>query len=194
MKRFSRNGVPLVRRLQRTAIKLSSSTDNNNSEKAVTTNELDQFFMLRKLRTDLERARLLIEMVKKREKLKREERLIDQLITLHHLRPFYVILSLTLDQLVASDQKHIFAQPVNAAEAPGYYDTIKYPMDFTTMRNKIDAMEYENLSEFENDIKLIVDNCLSYNVKGDPYYNAGVKLKTQVREKAIFKIYINKIY
>lgn len=178
MKRFSRNGVPLVRRLQRSAIKLSS--DNASSERSVTSNELDQFFMLRKLRNDLERARLLIEMVKKREKIKREERLVEQMITLHQTRPFYVLLSLTLEQLVALDQKRIFTQPVNAAEAPGYYETIKNPMDFLTMREKINNMRYENLNKFEDDLKLIVENCFAYNAKGDPYYNAGVKLKSQV--------------
>jgi len=185
MKRFSRNGVPLVRRLQRSWIKTSSSTSDGTATGASSSqislgNHLDQFMMLKNLRCNLERARLLVELAKKREKLKREERMLDQLITLHQTNPFYVLLCMTHDNLIALDKTNIFSRPVKIEEAPDYYQIIKNPMDFQTMREKIDSMSYENLQQFENDLNLIIKNCLTYNIKGDPFYNAGLKLKTQV--------------
>lgn len=95
-----------------------------------------------RLRHDLERARLLLELIRKREKLKREEvrpepaRLgrhvcrdpsftllscplqIKQHETLleMQLTPFSILLRALLDQLQMKDQARIFSQPVDVSE------------------------------------------------------------------------------
>lgn len=52
-------------------------------------------------------------------------------------------------------------------------------MDFSTMRQRIDAQGYNNLEQFENDFSLIIDNCMKYNSKDTYFYRAAVRLRDQ---------------
>jgi len=47
------------------------------------------------------------------------------------------------------DDDGFFARPVTLEEAPDYFDIIKHPMDFGTMRQKIDGHIYNNMEEFK---------------------------------------------
>lgn len=62
---------------------------------------------------------------------------------------------------------------------PDYLDHIKQPMDFCTMRQRIDSQSYCNLDHFEKDFNLIVDNCMKYNSKDTYFYRAAVRLRDQ---------------
>ena len=62
---------------------------------------------------------------------------------------------------------------------PDYPSHIKHPMDFSTMRQRIDAQAYNNFEQFENDFNLIVDNCMKYNSKDTYFYRAAVRLRDQ---------------
>nr|CAD7197097.1 unnamed protein product [Timema douglasi] len=68
LKRQSRNGVPLLRRLQSSHL---SRRDVPRPQEDVT-EQYRQFRYLKRLRQDLEKTRLLCELVRKREKLKNE--------------------------------------------------------------------------------------------------------------------------
>ncbi|XP_013393240.1 BRCA2-interacting transcriptional repressor EMSY [Lingula anatina] len=59
-----------------------------------------------------------------------------------------------------------FTRPVDEAEAPGYHDVIKNPMDFSTIRRKLEVGMYANFSELNDDMLLVRDNCYSYNPPG----------------------------
>ena len=63
----------------------------------------------------------------------------------------------------------MFAERVTDKEAPDYSDVVSNPMDFATMRTKINGMAYGNgdeaLSSFYHDFLLIMDNCALYNEK-----------------------------
>lgn len=48
---------------------------------------------------------------------------------------------------------------------PGLSDHIKRPMDFATMRKRLEAQGYRTLRELEEDFDLIVSNCMKYNAK-----------------------------
>jgi len=65
-------------------------------------------------------------------------------------------------------------------QAVDYAVRIKRPMDFSTMRMKVDKHAYKSFNEFENDFWLIVNNCKAYNEDGSLYYNLAVKLGTEV--------------
>ena len=52
-------------------------------------------------------------------------------------------------------------------------------MDFSAMRQRIDAQGYNNLEQFESDFNLIVDNCMKYNSKDTYFYRAAVRLRDQ---------------
>lgn len=70
-----------------------------------------------------------------------------------------------LDRLSKKDHYNIFLEPVNTDEVVGYLETIKSPMDFTTMRNKLERQQYKSLGEFRKDLDLIWSNCLQFNGK-----------------------------
>lgn len=70
-----------------------------------------------------------------------------------------------LDRLNKKDHHNIFLEPVNTDEVDGYAETIKRPMDLTTMRTKLGKQAYRSLGEFRRDLDLIWSNCLLFNGK-----------------------------
>ncbi|XP_006888088.1 PREDICTED: bromodomain-containing protein 1 [Elephantulus edwardii] len=177
LKRLSRNGAPLLRRLQSSLQSQRSSQQRENDEEIKAAKEKLKYWQ--RLRHDLERARLLIELMRKREKLKREQVKAEQMAMELRLTPFTVLLRSVLDQLQEKDPARIFAQPVSLKEVPDYLDHISRPMDFATMRKRLEAQGYSALAEFEEDFNLIVDNCLKYNAKDTVFYRAAVRLRDQ---------------
>uniref|UniRef100_A0A8C5HZ32 Bromodomain containing 1 n=1 Tax=Gouania willdenowi TaxID=441366 RepID=A0A8C5HZ32_GOUWI len=177
LKRQSRNGLPLIRRLQ-TSLQSQKNTQlkQNEEESRALKEQLKEWH---RLRHDLERARLLLELIRKREKLKREEIKLQETLLEMQLTPFSILLRALLDQLQTKDQARIFIQPVDVSEVPDYLDHIKHPMDFFTMRQRIDAQKYHNFDEFEADFNLIIDNCMKYNSKDTYFYRAAVRLRDQ---------------
>uniref|UniRef100_A0A087XZL7 Bromodomain-containing protein 3-like n=1 Tax=Poecilia formosa TaxID=48698 RepID=A0A087XZL7_POEFO len=58
-----------------------------------------------------------------------------------------------------------FYMPVdaNALGIHDYHDIIKYPMDLSTVKKKMDGGEYQDAQQFAADIRLIFSNCYKYN-------------------------------
>ncbi|CAI5635748.1 unnamed protein product [Oreochromis niloticus] len=177
LKRQSRNGLPLIRRLQTRLQSQKNVQPRQNEEESRALKE--QLKEWHRLRHDLERARLLLELIRKREKLKREEIKLQETLLEMQLTPFSILLRALLDQLQAKDQARIFTQPVDVTEVPDYLDHIKHPMDFSTMRKRIDAQGYNNFDQFEDDFNLIIENCMKYNSKDTYFYRAAVRLRDQ---------------
>ncbi|XP_056137628.1 bromodomain-containing protein 1b [Lampris incognitus] len=175
LKRQSRNNVPLIRRLQANP----QPQKTKQPEYRLETNKAlkEQLKEWHRLRHDLERARLLLELIRKREKLKREEMKLQQSILEVQLTPFNILLRAVLSQLQEKDSYRIFAQPVSTKEVPDYLDHIKNPMDFFTMRKRIDAHGYRSLEEFEADFNLIITNCMTYNAKETFFYKAAQRMQ-----------------
>ncbi|KAM6973637.1 bromodomain-containing protein 1-like [Aplochiton taeniatus] len=177
LKRQSRNNVPLIRRLQANPQPPKTEMlDRRVEDNRALKEKLKEWH---RLRHDLERARLLLELIRKREKLKREEMKIQQSFLEVQLTPFSILLQALLDQLQEKDQYRIYAQPVNIKEVPDYLDHIKNPMDFSTMRKRVDAMGYQSLDEFEADFNLVISNCMTYNSKDTFFYKAAVRMQDQ---------------
>ncbi|XP_024906797.1 bromodomain-containing protein 1 isoform X5 [Pteropus alecto] len=177
LKRLSRNGAPLLRRLQSSLQSQRSAQQRESDEELQAAKE--QLKRWQRLRHDLERARLLVELLRKREKLKREQVKVERMALELRLTPLTVLLRSVLDQLQDKDPARIFAQPVSLKEVPDYLDHIKQPMDFATMRKRLEAQGYRSLLEFEEDFDLIVDNCMRYNAKDTVFYRAAVRLRDQ---------------
>ncbi|XP_028412808.1 BRCA2-interacting transcriptional repressor EMSY-like [Dendronephthya gigantea] len=59
-----------------------------------------------------------------------------------------------------------FLKPVATSEAPGYYKVIKSPMDFGTIKTKLEAGEYIAPCDFHRDMLLVKANCCKYNPPG----------------------------
>ncbi|XP_057364404.1 bromodomain-containing protein 1 isoform X3 [Manis pentadactyla] len=137
LKRLSRNGAPLLRRLQSSLQSQRNAQQRANDEELQAAKEKLKYWQ--RLRHDLERARLLIELLRKREKLKREQVKVEQMALELRLTPLTMLLRSVLDQLQEKDPARIFAQPVSLREVPDYLDHIKHPMDFATMRKRLEA-------------------------------------------------------
>ncbi|PHU07598.1 hypothetical protein BC332_24087 [Capsicum chinense] len=80
------------------------------------------------------------------------------------------ILELILDMLQRRDTHEIFAEPVDPTEVEDYYEIIKDPMDFGTMRAKLHEGMYQNLQQFEHDAFLIPKNAMHFNASGTVYF------------------------
>lgn len=70
-----------------------------------------------------------------------------------------------------------FLRPVEAAEAPDYYDYIKYPMDLKTMSERLKRKYYVNRRFFIADMMRIFNNCRTYNSPETEYYKCANTLE-----------------
>ncbi|XP_045913267.1 bromodomain and PHD finger-containing protein 3 isoform X2 [Micropterus dolomieu] len=175
LKRQSRNGVPLVRRLHCNFQSQRNTEQPEVDEKVSAAREALRYWQ--KLRHDLEKARLLVELIRKREKLKREQVKVHQAALEMELTPMLVLLRSALEQLQEKDTAEIFAQPVNIKEVPDYMEFISHPMDFSTMRSKLESHAYRSVADLESDFNLMVSNCLLYNAKDTVFHRAALRLR-----------------
>ncbi len=76
----------------------------------------EQLTLWKNLRHDLERARMLVELVRKREKLKREQLRYLYMINDLQLRPLAMVMKRILDRLGRKDPADIFGEPVSSEE------------------------------------------------------------------------------
>jgi len=56
-----------------------------------------------------------------------------------------------------------FLQPVNKRDAPDYYTVVKKPMDFNTIKEKLNFLIYKSSDAFAADIRLVFSNAVYYN-------------------------------
>ncbi|XP_060554693.1 histone acetyltransferase KAT2B-like [Ruditapes philippinarum] len=66
-----------------------------------------------------------------------------------------------------------FLKPVEKAEAPDYYDYIKFPMDLRTMGDRLKNRYYVHKKLFMADMMRIFTNCRSYNKPDTEYYKCA---------------------
>ena len=78
-----------------------------------------------------------------------------------------------------------FMQPVDpvALNIPTYLSIVKKPMDFGTVKQKLDRGEYENAKEFEVDARQVFKNCYAFNPEGDTINNLGHKFESIFNEE-----------
>ncbi|KAF8364677.1 hypothetical protein HHK36_033357 [Tetracentron sinense] len=78
------------------------------------------------------------------------------------------ILELILDILQRRDTHEIFAEPVDPKKVENYYEIIKEPMDFGTMRAKLQEGMYATLEQFEARAIHELAKKVFYALKTDP--------------------------
>lgn len=84
-----------------------------------------------------------------------------------------------LNLLGLIDEDGFFAEPVPESAAPGYIAAILSPMDLGTMRKRAEAGCYRSVGELQDDLVLIVANCLSYNAPDTIFSEAAISLAGQ---------------
>ena len=75
----------------------------------------------------------------------------------------------------------LFYKPVNPLELglPTYFEVIKHPMDFSTIKKKLANFTYSNFKEFCKDMNLVFDNCYLFNGKDSDIGNMCTNVKNQ---------------
>eukprot|EP00095_Tigriopus_kingsejongensis_P007446 maker-scaffold403_size186359-snap-gene-0.54 protein:Tk07446 transcript:maker-scaffold403_size186359-snap-gene-0.54-mRNA-1 annotation:"histone acetyltransferase kat2a" len=76
-----------------------------------------------------------------------------------------------------------FQNPVDRKVVPDYYDWVQYPMDLTTITQRLKANYYCNKRLFIADSKRMFANCRAYNAPDTEYYNCAVVLEKYVNAK-----------
>jgi len=75
------------------------------------------------------------------------------------------VLKTLLDEVLKHDEAKggVFSVPVPRDEFPDYYDQVKIPMDYGTMKNKLENEEYRSAQAMQKDFRLVMQNCLQFN-------------------------------
>ncbi|CDW52226.1 EPL1 and zf-HC5HC2H 2 and PHD 2 and Bromodomain d omain containing protein [Trichuris trichiura] len=174
LKRRSRFGVPLLRRLQ-----VSQQTARITSYRNTSVMIRQYAKLWHNARTSLEMGRLVLELLRKREKQEREIAMQLRKVDNHKLWPIKDFLLDVLDQLDKVDEDGVFAEPVDANRVRGYRDIIKHPMDLSTMRSNVLSLRYLDVDEFAKDFELMVNNCLKFNEGNHYFYSEGLRMKKE---------------
>ena len=88
----------------------------------------------------------------------------------------------SLERLVDFPKSWAFLKPVKREEVPDYYEVIKKPMDFQTMREKVISGDYKNRDQFILDVQQICDNARLYNTKNTIYYKSASDLEKHAKD------------
>lgn len=125
-----------------------------------------------------------------------------------HCIQFNVMYSVTVDSVLnclrAEEDAWVFEDPVTESIAPGYFDVVEKPMDYSTIEKKIETNGYKTKDEvsehqltfsvltvtistlyffwqFMADIELVFDNCCAYNGDDSEYAELAVNTRKAFR-------------
>ena len=75
------------------------------------------------------------------------------------------VLKTMLDDVIKNDEEKggLFSVPVPIDQFPEYYEVVKRPMDYGTMRRKLENKEYRSAQALQKDFLLVMQNCLQFN-------------------------------
>ncbi|MFH4976719.1 hypothetical protein AB6A40_003428 [Gnathostoma spinigerum] len=178
LKRRSRAGVPLIRRLMfkhnRVTHRSNGHTQFHEEEPHGMTVEATCAGVLR---AQFERTRLLSELVMKREKNKRA--IITQLKEAWSIaaKPLFCIMDELLEKIESKDYSQVFANVVTDKDVPGYSTVIKKPMAIATMKKKLVNGSYKKLSQLKSDFDLMINNCSTFNRHNEFFWKYGHRLR-----------------
>ncbi|KAK3092925.1 hypothetical protein FSP39_008962 [Pinctada imbricata] len=94
-----------------------------------------------------------------------------------------------VQELMKLEDSEPFLKPVSKKLVPDYYDIIAIPMDFGTIKNKINNFDYNDVSDLITDVRQIFSNCAEYNRKSTPEFKAGAAL-SKIFEKRLKDLHI----
>ncbi|ORX80853.1 hypothetical protein K493DRAFT_308226 [Basidiobolus meristosporus CBS 931.73] len=81
-----------------------------------------------------------------------------------------------LESFIKKDAYGFFLEPVDTSVVTDYREIIKNPMDFGTIRKKIEKRFYRSLDEFKLDFELVCNNAKTYNAPETLYYKSAHKI------------------
>jgi len=82
-----------------------------------------------------------------------------------------------------------FDRPITKAEVPDYHLHVKQPMDLGTIKTRLNDMAYQKNQQVIDDIRLVFNNCYSYNMEDTEEYSCAGRLEkyfeTQLKSQGI---------
>ncbi len=69
-------------------------------------------------------------------------------------------------------------------QAPGYFGVVRSPMDFTTMRARLEARQYMSWDELQSDMETMFNNAMVYNPSRNRVHKQVRGLHFQQRKRA----------
>lgn len=205
LKRLDRSGAPLLRRLAiDSAASSRAHTDGGNDVQSSSVCTRAYFPCLNcrlaqdqdGVLHDLTRVLQITELIVEREKKKYELLKIKRDIFSRVADPLGYVFERLLEIYRMADPNGFFSDPVDTKVVDDYLDVIQTPMDFSTMRRKLQgkrlnvgfgwlsifyaAQEYDSLRAFEADAMLIPSNAMKYNQAKSVYYRAGQELQEAI--------------
>ncbi|XP_035879306.1 bromodomain adjacent to zinc finger domain protein 2B isoform X10 [Phyllostomus discolor] len=91
--------------------------------------------------------------------------------------------SMILTEMETHEDAWPFLLPVNLKLVPGYKKVIKKPMDFSTIREKLSSGQYPNPESFALDVRLVFDNCETFNEDDSDIGRAGHSMRKYFEKK-----------
>ncbi|XP_035657880.1 bromodomain adjacent to zinc finger domain protein 2B-like isoform X20 [Branchiostoma floridae] len=82
-----------------------------------------------------------------------------------------------LPELEKHEDAWPFLVPVNTKQFPQYRKIIKKPMDLSTIKNKLRDNKYRSREDFAEDVRLIFDNCETFNEDDSAVGQAGHNMR-----------------
>ncbi|XP_022241135.1 bromodomain adjacent to zinc finger domain protein 2B-like isoform X2 [Limulus polyphemus] len=82
-----------------------------------------------------------------------------------------------LDELKKHEDSWPFLFPVKTKQFPTYKKIIKQPMDFSTIKSKLEGGLHKTKEDFAADVRLIFDNCETFNEDESPVGRAGHNMR-----------------
>lgn len=68
--------------------------------------------------------------------------------------------------------------PCESQEYPDYYQFIRQPVALSNIRKRINAGTYKTVTAFRDEVRLMFDNAMSYNLEGSWVYIDAQEMKT----------------
>ncbi|KAI8070359.1 hypothetical protein BC940DRAFT_13700 [Gongronella butleri] len=89
------------------------------------------------------------------------------------------ICSAILYKVMQSSHAFEFLRPVDPIKQgiPHYFDIIKKPMDLGTIKSKLKSNQYLSVKQFDDDIRLMLNNCYNFNPPDTYVYNEAKALE-----------------
>ncbi|ELK28145.1 PREDICTED: bromodomain adjacent to zinc finger domain protein 2B isoform X4 [Myotis davidii] len=91
--------------------------------------------------------------------------------------------SMILTEMETHEDAWPFLLPVNLKLVPGYKKVIKKPMDFSTIREKLSSGQYSSPEYFALDVRLVFDNCETFNEDDSDIGRAGHSMRKYFEKK-----------
>ena len=167
MKRWSRHGIALLRRLQATNLADHAAELAEDRAKS------------QLIRQTLEKTRMIVGQIVRREKLKKRLIEIQQEVFDMESNPLRQFLQYALTLLRKRDRQGIFEEPVVTEfpeKAKDYLKVVKTPMDFETIESNIYNDQYWDFQSFVNDFQLVCQNAMDFNPPGHEYHDYALKI------------------